>query len=309
MMNCLHEWARGLGNKEHEILRRLSKSCVRNHENIRLGGEGGVPAAQGTQAYNAGVQAQHDVQNYLSGIPGVAQAQSLYNQFSPQQSGPRRDLPGPTTDYKGGPPQPYSLPSGTREEPPHSPGHAASFFQGGASGGAPPSGYNAPSSYGPPSGPPPGPSYPGQTPSSYGPPSGPPPASFMPSPSGGFGGPPAPGGPGGYAPSYAPSYASSPPPPFPGGPGGGGLSMPGAGGGFPGASPGFDGGFPGAAHGFPSPPGPPPGGAGFPSPFAPPPGFPDAGPPHGHGHQHQHHHHQDQNQGGYGPPGGFQGGW
>ena len=82
MMEYMQKWVQGLANKQHEILNRLSKESVRNHQNIRLAGEGGAPAAQGTFAQNAGVQAQHDISGYVSQIPVVGQATSLVGKIS-----------------------------------------------------------------------------------------------------------------------------------------------------------------------------------------------------------------------------------
>lgn len=40
MLQAMHDWVKGLGGKQHETLRRLVKNAVRNHENIRLAGDG-----------------------------------------------------------------------------------------------------------------------------------------------------------------------------------------------------------------------------------------------------------------------------
>ncbi|PSR70573.1 hypothetical protein PHLCEN_2v13544 [Hermanssonia centrifuga] len=77
MMEYMQKWVQGLGNKQNEILHRLSKDSIRNHQNIRLGGEGGVAAAQGSYAQNAGLQTQHDIQGYVSQIPIVGSAANM----------------------------------------------------------------------------------------------------------------------------------------------------------------------------------------------------------------------------------------
>ncbi|KAI0051363.1 Het-C-domain-containing protein [Auriscalpium vulgare] len=88
MMQYMRHWVQSLGNKQNEIINRLSKESVRTHKNVRLGGEGGPAAAEGSWAQNAGHQAQAGIGGYLHGIPGVSQAQGLMNTFS---GGPKRD--------------------------------------------------------------------------------------------------------------------------------------------------------------------------------------------------------------------------
>ncbi|KXN89330.1 hypothetical protein AN958_05828 [Leucoagaricus sp. SymC.cos] len=261
MLQVVRDWFQGLGNKQHSVLSRLSKNAIRNHENTRLGGEGGAPAAQGTFAEAQGHHFQQVIAGYTSGIPGT---QGLFN----------------ATGF-----------GKTRSEGGR--GEAASFLHSGG-GGPPVNSYSSPGSYPPPSGPPP-PS------GGYPAPSGPPPGSSYPgihppgAPPHSTGGPGG-GGPGWNPPAhsgYAPSYSSPPPgaisqsvssPPFPGAGGGphipGFPSIPGSGptsaylppGGPP---PGFPGQTPGGGvggFGFPTP-----GGGGPPGQFgAPPPGFPDA---------------------------------
>ncbi|EEB87710.1 hypothetical protein MPER_14850, partial [Moniliophthora perniciosa FA553] len=77
MLQTMRTWVDGLGNRRNEIVRRLSKQCVRNHENVRLAGEGGQAEAVGSSAHNQGLQAQAGLQNYLHQIPGVQQAQGF----------------------------------------------------------------------------------------------------------------------------------------------------------------------------------------------------------------------------------------
>ncbi|KAI0066935.1 Het-C-domain-containing protein [Artomyces pyxidatus] len=93
LLAYMQTWVQSHGHKSHEMLNRLSKQAVRNHENVRQGGEGGPSAAAGTFAANAGLQTQANLQGYIHQIPGVAQAQGLYNQFG-GGGGPRRDVPG-----------------------------------------------------------------------------------------------------------------------------------------------------------------------------------------------------------------------
>lgn len=227
MMQFMNTWVQQLGANRDNILRRLTKNAVRNHENTRLGGEGGKPAAQGTFAYNEGVQVQHNLQGYAAQIPGVAQAQSMFNSFSGGSGlGMKREAGMPDSSVAAGYP---GAAHGHHEHgsypPPSSSGQSASYYNE--------SGDNAPSFPGSGGG------------SSYAPPSGPPP-SFPGSSSQQSS----------YAPSYAPSYPSSAPS-FPGGPDSSMPSFPDAGGyssygpppgpppgGFPGGPPGS--GFPGA---------------------------------------------------------------
>jgi hypothetical protein len=71
MMKYMYTWVNGLGNKKQSVLDRLTKEAVRNHKNIRLSGEGGTGAAEGSYGQNMGHQAQSDIQSYLSShIPG-----------------------------------------------------------------------------------------------------------------------------------------------------------------------------------------------------------------------------------------------
>jgi hypothetical protein len=305
MLQCMRDWVQSLGANQHRILSRLTKHAVRSHENIRLGGEGGHAAAEGTAAYNYGVNAQHDIQGRIhgaiSGIPGAAQAQALMGHFG----------------------SPAGAPPGFRRELPpgaSAGGESSAYFQGAPAGGA-----QTPSFPGAPSPAFPGaqtPAYPGAPPHreqsmSYGPPAGAPP-SFPGGTPGGYADPPARQG---YNPSYS-SYGSPPPPPsFPGSMGmpgapppfpGSGMDMPGApplGGYAPPPGPG--------AYGFPSPAGPPPGGfpspgfgmpqGGAASPYGAPPAFPDAQMPGPGGQPHpQHHGHHGQHGAHHGHPHGPQ---
>ncbi|KAI0300153.1 heterokaryon incompatibility protein Het-C-domain-containing protein [Multifurca ochricompacta] len=90
MLACMKNWLQSLGHKQGAVLARLSKQAVRDHQNVRLGGEGGAPVSQGGFApTNAGPQAQGSISNYLQGVPGMTQAQGLYNQFSGGTGGRR----------------------------------------------------------------------------------------------------------------------------------------------------------------------------------------------------------------------------
>ncbi len=242
MMEYMQKWVQGLGHKQQEILGRLSKDSVRNHRNIRLAGEGGSPAAEGTFAVNAAHQAQHDIHGYASQIPVIGSA-IQFTQGLQGASG--HNQPPGYSHHSHGQPGPPQTPGGGLLG--NIPGLGkigeAQAFLGQFGGGPgrrdiPQPGYPSHSSPQPPSMPPTSPhSYnpPGGGPSGFpgGPPDFPggPPA---PSPYGGSSYPGAPGGPGGYAPSYAPpepqggypAYGSSygpppggPPPSFPGGPG------------------------------------------------------------------------------------------
>ncbi|KAI0266532.1 Het-C-domain-containing protein [Gloeopeniophorella convolvens] len=268
MLAHLKTWMNSLGQKQGAVLARLSKQSVRNHENIRLGGEGGKPASQGTFGANAGQQAQADISGYLHNIPGVAQAQGLYNQFG-GGAGERREggnfgppgMPpmGPGSMPPAGPP---ALPSSIRPA-----GGPSGAYYGDGPGPVSPRPDIPQASYpGAPSGPPP-PSHsprpplsPPLSPHVYQPPTQPsfpgaaPQPPYMPS-----------GGPGFPGASHQPSYPGGPPvPSFPGQ-----SSYPGQqGAGFPD--------MPGAAPGYDSPyGGPPPGGPSFPGSG---PSFPQGGP-------------------------------
>ncbi|KAH8106508.1 Het-C-domain-containing protein [Phellopilus nigrolimitatus] len=287
MLQHMREWVQGLGNKQHSILARLSKEAVRQHSNVRAGGEGGQASVQGSAAWNAGQDAQHQLQGYISNIPGVAQTQSLLGHASSF----------PATVAGGAGPRPNHHARPNREG--HTHGHSHGYARD-----APPTGFQG-SAYNPPSVPPPGTSNAivasasGEAASFY---SGSQGASSVPSGGGyhpassfpdasSYGAPPGaspafPAFPGAgpeqsshtshvYAPSYGAPPGPPPPsfggPPFPGAEAPGGFAMPGSGQQFPNAG-GF--GFPdaGAYAPPPGPPGPPPfpGGSSYYS--SPPPG-------------------------------------
>ncbi|KAK7678437.1 hypothetical protein QCA50_018497 [Cerrena zonata] len=210
MMEYMQKWVQGLGSQQHDTLRRLTKEAVREHKNTRLPGQGGPPANEYNYAENAGHQAQHDLQGYLSQVPvvsnassflgklspgsggkpsggssfpGMGQAQSLLNQFN-QFSGPRRDVSPSAAGYPG---ERYETERRRSWEQPQAeasylppPGPPSSFpgatpHDGYAPSYGAPAGFPEPANYGdgyaPPPGPPPG--FP--DPGSYAPPPGPPP--------------------------------------------------------------------------------------------------------------------------------------
>jgi len=77
MLQIVHEWLQKLGNKQQTILSRLSKNAVRNHENVREGGEGGAPASEGSFAANQAHSFQQSIAGYASqNVPG---AQTIFN--------------------------------------------------------------------------------------------------------------------------------------------------------------------------------------------------------------------------------------
>jgi hypothetical protein len=80
MLACVRNWLQSLGHKQSTVLARLSKQAVREHQNVRLGGEGSAPVNHSHG--NAGIPGQGNVSNLLHGVPGMAQAQGLLNQFS-----------------------------------------------------------------------------------------------------------------------------------------------------------------------------------------------------------------------------------
>lgn len=269
MMEYMHKWVQGLGQKQRDILDRLSKDAVRNHRNVRLAGEGGAPAAEGSFAVNAAHQAQQNLHGYANQIPVVGSAVQFVSGM--QNMSGHNQPPGYSHHGHGHGPGPAQSPSGFMGNIPGMGkiGEAQAFlgqfgggpgrreiYEPGYPGSSPsqmPGMPSQPPSHLPPTSPP---SHPGGDYPSF--PGGP----SAPSPYGGLNYPGSPGAHAGYAPSYAPpepstsysgygsSYAppSGPPPSFPSGPG-----YPGGGpGGMPNAQPGGGVGIPHAR-----PPGPP----------------------------------------------------
>jgi len=77
MMRYMYTWVNGLGGTQHSILNRLTKAAVRDHKNMRHGGEGDQPNTAGSFGHGMGHQVQAGVAGYLHKIPGVAQVQSF----------------------------------------------------------------------------------------------------------------------------------------------------------------------------------------------------------------------------------------
>lgn len=274
-MTYMQKWVQGLGNRQREVLDRLTKDAVRNHRNIRLAGEGGASSAEGSFAQNAGHQAQHDIQGYVSQIPVVGSAANFLGGLSSPGGGQGHggqshggglmanmstmggmmgEVQGLMSQSGGGGPGRREVdehgypgagsgyPSGTMSNPPVPPSNIAyssySTYQEQSTYPSEPSGYQShhhESSYSSP----PQQSY-GGTPS-------------FPGESSYASGHPSHSGHSGYTPSYNPSYA--PPEPdtsAPGFPGYGGSYAPPPGPpGFPGPSPGFPGADAPGAPGFP----------------------------------------------------------
>lgn len=90
MLGCMSAWLQALTHQQSTVLARLSKQAVRDHKNVRLGGEG---ASHSTSTTSAGSQP-----GFLQGIPSLAQAQGLYNQFG-GGSGGRRGANEPSGSY------------------------------------------------------------------------------------------------------------------------------------------------------------------------------------------------------------------
>ena len=131
MLDGIRSWLQTLGHQQSAILARLSKEAVRDHKNVRFGSEGGVPASQGASTTNAGSQMQANTSGYLQGIPGMAQAQGLYNQFGGGSGGRRSGNEsygpgatiGPSTGPEAAPPSVPNLPRPGG-------GQASNFYEG-----------------------------------------------------------------------------------------------------------------------------------------------------------------------------------
>ena len=173
MLQYMSTWVQELGHKRDEILQRLTREAVRTHRNVRQMGDGGAPQAQGTYAYNEGLQTQQTIQGYVQGIPGVSQAQSLFNMVSGGPGG-RREMPeesftAPVTE--GRYPRPGSPCRSGIGGAPSFPGVSSQFAP--PSGPPPPnlSSYASSSGYARPSSPPsfPGAARPGSHVSAYSP--------------------------------------------------------------------------------------------------------------------------------------------
>jgi len=149
MLGGMSAWLQALGHQQSMILARLSKQAVRDHKNVRLGGEG---ESHSTSTTSAGSQS-----GFLQGIPSLAQAQGLYNQFG-GGSGGRRGANEPYGSYgpggargsgtgpEAGPPAvpAYSRPGGGQADNSYGHHHSVlsqphtSSYPGGPSSDAPP---------------------------------------------------------------------------------------------------------------------------------------------------------------------------
>ena len=68
-MKHIYSWINGLdGGKKRSTLERLRKEAVRDHKNVRLGGEGGLSEAEGSIGQSYGHQAQAAIQGYAQNI-------------------------------------------------------------------------------------------------------------------------------------------------------------------------------------------------------------------------------------------------
>ncbi|KAG6873655.1 hypothetical protein C0995_012588 [Termitomyces sp. Mi166 len=267
MLQEMNNWVNDLGHKKEKVIRRLTKEAVRNHENVRLAGEGGAPTSQGSFAQAEGQQFQQTLMGYANQIPGVSQATQLldaagggkkHNKHK-HSHGHGREFEGGGhgQGYDGGSSPRSGTPSQGSSYTPTS-GQAASYYNDGpkeSSHYAPPLGPPPTSGYAPPPGPP--------SQGSYAPPSlSFPGEGYRPSYGSSAPPPPPPQQHAGYTPSYASPLFPGAAPSFPGGPG---PSFPSAAPSFtstagapsfsfPDASPSFDGQsprFPEGALGFP----------------------------------------------------------
>jgi hypothetical protein len=302
MLQSVRDWLSKSPN-QRSVIQRLNKDSVRNHRNLRIEGEGGTPASQGSFAEQEGHQLQHTVMGRIPGVglftgnakgveggsPGYPIGLGGYPQGGGQQHG---GLPGPP-GYPGRPMGEGHQHGGGGQHGglPGPPGYPGGPMGGGHQHGG--GGYGSTSTYTPPSA---APSHVTTFPISGG---GPP---QLPSPHAAHHHPGSTGPHtqhGGYAPPSFPSGS-----PFPGpGQGGDGFSFPGSGApSFPGGdgvsfpdtkassyygAPSFpDDGYSGPPLGGynapphlggynPPHPGPPP--HGYPAPYGPPPGFPNSG--------------------------------
>jgi hypothetical protein len=122
MLACVRNWLQSLGHKQSAVLARLSKEAVRNHQNVRLGGEGAsVSQSHGAVTGNAGFPGQGNLQ----GIPGMGQVQGLYNQFS---GGAGAGREGGFGTAMGTVPAPEIAPPPVPVSPRPGGGQAAGFF-------------------------------------------------------------------------------------------------------------------------------------------------------------------------------------
>ena len=74
MLQTVRDWLSKSPNQQ-SVIERLNKESVRNHRNMRVAGEGGAPASQGSFAEQEGHQLQQAVMGHIPGIgllPGNA---------------------------------------------------------------------------------------------------------------------------------------------------------------------------------------------------------------------------------------------
>lgn len=64
MLATVAQWAE---KQKGKIFDRLTKQSVRNHENVRLEGEGGAPEAVGGFAQTQGLDMQGKIGGYIQG--------------------------------------------------------------------------------------------------------------------------------------------------------------------------------------------------------------------------------------------------
>ena len=285
MLQCVRDWLSKSPNQQ-SIIQRLNKESVRNHRNVRAGGEGGAPASQGSFAEQEGHQLQQTVMGHIPGIGLLAGNAKVVEGGSPRYPSRPGGYPQAGGQQHGGLPGPPGYPGGpmgggghqhggdrygassTYTPPTAAPSNVTTFPMSGSSPLPPPhsdtthhhhSGATGPHTqhggYGPPSFPSGGPSFPGGASDGF---------SFP-----GGGAPSFPSGDGVLfpdsnassflgAPSFPDGGYSGPPPHL------GGYNPP------PGPPPHRGGGY----H---PPPGPPHGGGGYHAPSGPPPGFPESG--------------------------------
>ncbi len=226
MLQALRDWFQKVPN-QGSVLQRLSKNAVRNHENIRVAGEGGPPVSHGSAAEGQGLQFQQSLSqnvplfgtalNFATGnsrdsATTVGYVEASSHSVAVVAPGPFSNTDQTSSYYRDtqpgnyapppGPPPPtwsYSPPDGPPSfQPPSHLGYAPSYgpasYDSSSPAGVPlfPSEHSPPSfpgagGYGFPS-PPDRPLFP-VAPGGYAPPSEPSPSSY---PQGGYAPPPGP---------------------------------------------------------------------------------------------------------------------
>ncbi|CCA67339.1 related to Het-c heterokaryon incompatibility protein [Serendipita indica DSM 11827] len=138
MMEFMRQWLSTHSAGHHDVLSRLTKEAIRNHQNVRKQGDSsGSTVSSATHGHGAAVgyghQASAKISNTLHSIPGVNQVQNFVGHMPGGGHFPSRDMPG----YAGGPPEPsYSAPS---TAPGASSYNAPPSMPGASPYGAPPS--------------------------------------------------------------------------------------------------------------------------------------------------------------------------